>query len=700
MQNKNSLNNPKDLKRSQSKNKERLFSNFMKYSRSKESLLNLSQLKKEQKREKSQNLSKSPVIQKSKKRIQNLIKNYEKSIKRELNLSKSLKKKTGLEDNKVLSNLKKSSLKKSDSTIEKNSFKNLKLYPYNIFGNIKKKYSKNGESLFKNSKSFFELSLFELYNKKKKEQNLKSKNPLKNFFEGIKNNSDIKYPLKNQFSGFMKKVTKKNSDNSIEKVNLNNNKRKSCRLINNRIKLDKTKIFPTKKELVSSRKSTTKNLHSFVIEKINKIDFDKIFQSEQFVFEFTQAVYNNNDIYDIFKDYIEFVQDFDFSRFLKLFHDFEKNLNFKVALIFERTVMMVIFYINIHEKNNEDRIFLHKILVRVYSNIYIFITSLINDFFDDSLIEKYKEKIDLISSRNFKNLKITINKEVNINNKKIANYLNFILANLNNEISSQILKLQEFIEDLSLEEGLSFLVKTFNKVYEEKGVTKNEKTEKKINKEKSFLKKEKTSDHEKETKNIKESFKNNGNKKILKNDEKEYTLVLDLDETLIHYNQENDEGKVFFRPFLEKFLDELKNHYYIIIFTASLKEYADIILDHLDPNNDIFKERYYREHLQEKETCFVKDLTILKRDIKKIIIVDNLPENFREQKENGIYIHSWYSDENDNALMNLLPILFEIIEKKVPDVRVFLKNYKNKMIENIQRGSLNPSFVLKEIEHK
>lgn len=49
----------------------------------------------------------------------------------------------------------------------------------------------------------------------------------------------------------------------------------------------------------------------------------------------------------------------------------------------------------------------------------------------------------------------------------------------------------------------------------------------------------------------------------------EYTLVLDLDETLIHYK--DDEDYYLVRPGVAKFLQELSTSYEIVLFTASVK---------------------------------------------------------------------------------------------------------------------------------
>lgn len=168
---------------------------------------------------------------------------------------------------------------------------------------------------------------------------------------------------------------------------------------------------------------------------------------------------------------------------------------------------------------------------------------------------------------------------------------------------------------------------------------------------------------------------------------KRYTLVLDLDETLIHYEEDESEtGKVNFRPFLHEFLSSLNEFYDIIIFTASLQEYADPILDYLDQNGSIFKKRYYRQHTTETQTVSLKDLLILNLDLSKVIIVDNTPENFDKQRNNGIFIKSWYNDMSDTALKDLIPFLKSVVVKKVPDVRDYLEKHRNAMISRIQQG--------------
>lgn len=138
---------------------------------------------------------------------------------------------------------------------------------------------------------------------------------------------------------------------------------------------------------------------------------------------------------------------------------------------------------------------------------------------------------------------------------------------------------------------------------------------------------------------------------------RKYTLVLDLDETLVHYHGE-PEGKSQFliRPFAQQFLRKVSKKFELIIFTAALQDYADYILDRLDDKNSV-SHRLYRQHTRFEGGVYQKDLSKLGRDLSRTLIIDNSAENFQLQPDNGIYIKSWYCDAEDEALKQLAPIL-------------------------------------------
>ena len=170
-----------------------------------------------------------------------------------------------------------------------------------------------------------------------------------------------------------------------------------------------------------------------------------------------------------------------------------------------------------------------------------------------------------------------------------------------------------------------------------------------------------------------------------KDKKKIFTLVLDLDETLISFHRdENGRGILKPRPYLNKFLTEMNKLYELIIFTAGTKEYADPILDIIDKKKEFFDQRLYRQHIIIKDDIFIKDLSKLGRDLSKIIILDNLPQNYDLQKENGIFIKNFYwDDKDDNALNELIPILKNIAKNPFNDVREELKKVKDEIFKKI-----------------
>ena len=164
------------------------------------------------------------------------------------------------------------------------------------------------------------------------------------------------------------------------------------------------------------------------------------------------------------------------------------------------------------------------------------------------------------------------------------------------------------------------------------------------------------------------------------------TLVLDLDETLVHsqfmpfdkpsditlkIEIENEIHDIYIlvRPGVKKFLENMAKMFEIVIFTASVSSYADPLLDIIDKDRNC-KYRLFRDHCTQINGFFVKELNKLGRDLKDVIIVDNSPLSYFLNPENGIPISSWFDDKNDLELLNISVIL-EFLSF-VPDVRNFI----------------------------
>eukprot|EP00980_Cylindrotheca_fusiformis_P029083 scaffold22713_cov139-Cylindrotheca_fusiformis.AAC.20 len=136
-------------------------------------------------------------------------------------------------------------------------------------------------------------------------------------------------------------------------------------------------------------------------------------------------------------------------------------------------------------------------------------------------------------------------------------------------------------------------------------------------------------------------------------------LVLDLDETLVHSSFRAVPNSDFVipveiedvthlvyvakRPGVDEFLVEMAKHYEIVIYTASLNKYADPLLDLLDPKKTI-RARLFRESCVYYEGNYVKDLSLLNRDLSKTIIIDNAPASYLFHPENAIDCSSFIDD--------------------------------------------------------
>ena len=157
-----------------------------------------------------------------------------------------------------------------------------------------------------------------------------------------------------------------------------------------------------------------------------------------------------------------------------------------------------------------------------------------------------------------------------------------------------------------------------------------------------------------------------------------YTLVLDLDETLIHYISEEDFAYIQIRPGAEEFLKDLSKYYEIVIFTAALQMYADLVIDGIDPEKCV-KYRLYRQHTIPDGDANLKNLNFLGRDLKKVIIIDNFAENFSKHPKNGLNILDFEGNENDDALEYLKKDLINLAKLNPFDVRNYLNNIQISM---------------------
>jgi Dullard-like phosphatase family protein len=170
---------------------------------------------------------------------------------------------------------------------------------------------------------------------------------------------------------------------------------------------------------------------------------------------------------------------------------------------------------------------------------------------------------------------------------------------------------------------------------------------------------------------------------ILPPHEKEYTLILDVDNTLICSTVIEDESitlaenekiinvcekkiLVKIRPYLQEFLSTVRPHYEIILFTASMRQYANEIKKIIDPDGIFIDGILSRENCAKVQSAYVKNLANLNRDLSKTIIIDDQPHSYILQPDNGIQIKCWTCDDDDDELKILMEYFDDLHSSNAP----------------------------------
>ena len=167
-------------------------------------------------------------------------------------------------------------------------------------------------------------------------------------------------------------------------------------------------------------------------------------------------------------------------------------------------------------------------------------------------------------------------------------------------------------------------------------------------------------------------------------DEKKEKNIEDSDSTSCCLSEAEEEEVhtvgIFLRKGVNYFLQEVNKYFEVGIVTASVKEYADAVISFLDPENKLIKFKLYRNNCINFNDAFtVKDLRIFPEvDLKNIVLLDNSMYSFATQISNGILINTFINDKNDNELYNALEYLVKYIypAEDVRDVNEKFFNFR------------------------
>ncbi|KAH0847174.1 hypothetical protein AYO21_02562 [Fonsecaea monophora] len=159
-----------------------------------------------------------------------------------------------------------------------------------------------------------------------------------------------------------------------------------------------------------------------------------------------------------------------------------------------------------------------------------------------------------------------------------------------------------------------------------------------------------------------------------------FVLVISLEDMLVHSEWTREKGwRIAKRPGMDYFIRYMSNYYELVLFTSQPMAVVEQVIRKLDPYGMI-PFYLFREATLYKDGGYVKDLSYLNRDLKKVIIMDTDPHHVKHQPENAIILPKWDGDPKDQTLVQFIPFLEYLATMGFSDVREVLKSFEGTYI--------------------
>lgn len=150
------------------------------------------------------------------------------------------------------------------------------------------------------------------------------------------------------------------------------------------------------------------------------------------------------------------------------------------------------------------------------------------------------------------------------------------------------------------------------------------------------------------------------------------SIILDLDETLIYAR----EGPLYARPYLDELLAVTAEKCETLVWTAGTRAYAQAVIKNIDPNHVIEHCIYRHEKWFSGVAGYQKDLSLLGRDLRKTLIIENTPDCIRGYEYNGILVPDYEGGESpDLTLPAVTALIMDICERGVPNGEITMQQY-------------------------
>ncbi|CAA7393354.1 unnamed protein product [Spirodela intermedia] len=155
-----------------------------------------------------------------------------------------------------------------------------------------------------------------------------------------------------------------------------------------------------------------------------------------------------------------------------------------------------------------------------------------------------------------------------------------------------------------------------------------------------------------------------------------FTLVLDLNETLVYSDWTRERGwRTFKRPGVDDFLEHMAKFYEVVVYSDQMGMYVDPIVERLDQKGYI-RYRLSRNATKYKDGKHYRDLSKLNRDPSHILYLSAHAVENSLQRENCLPIKPFKCENDDTALVDLIPFLEYVARHRPADIRPVLTSYE------------------------
>lgn len=156
------------------------------------------------------------------------------------------------------------------------------------------------------------------------------------------------------------------------------------------------------------------------------------------------------------------------------------------------------------------------------------------------------------------------------------------------------------------------------------------------------------------------------------------TLIVDLESTLVSSTWDRKHGwRHAKRPGVDQFLYEMGQHFELVVFTPTMDAIAHPVVHALDPRG-FAMHRLFRDATYYKNGVHIKDLSCLNRNLKRVIVLDDDPEEVKFHPQNLIRIKPFTdpTDFSDRSLVRIIPFLIELARADCQDIPAALAQYR------------------------